>query len=258
MGEPVVDPKVEPKVEELDIKETLGEISKRLDKFDGRFEGLTAAQSAPVVPAPVEQGPTVQDQIAEINKDIVAVTQEYDQAIKDGNPTGEILLKRDELLEKRTTLNLTSHFDEKMAAGIGAIDALTSKAAEGDMPHLKIPEVKKAYDDMIATVPQAQRMNLEVRKGVYNLVVGQNVETIVKTTTEAALRQDPDPTQTPSGGTGRDVDVDGDDAIPAPEDMLSAGALASIAGQGMSVDQYYQKRHGCSWEEYYKENKEFF
>lgn len=257
MPDPVIkpDPPEDPMKK---IQESLDNVGKRLDTFDARFEGMTAVQPAVSPVAPVSPGPSVGDQIKDINTELVEIGKQLDEATKNNEPISELMFKRDELVEKRTTLNVSSQFDAKLGAGVSAIDQLSRKAAEGDMPHLKVPEVKKAYDGLMDGLTPEQRMNLGVCKEIYNLVVGQNIDMIVKTEREEVLRaKEEPPPQVPGSTTGRQQPVNDDGKTPLVEDVLSAGALASITSLGLTVDQYYSRKGYGGWDDYYKQNKDY-
>lgn len=251
---PAVDP---PKEEFVQIKKEdwdgVQDKLKRLDVFEQRFSELgTPAQPAAPAPPP---GPTMDEQLADVDKEISAMDADVDKAVEEGKGVAALLKKRDALLTKKNQIMVDSRVGELSDRGFSTIDQLSDIVMKGQMPYLDV--VKGDYDKIIASMPQAARANPQARLLAYNNAVGQNVDKITTLEREKALREGAATTQTTPGAPGREV-VDGGDKAPKPEEVLSAENLEAIHGLGFTVDEYYKRMKGKTWAEHYEESKEYY
>jgi hypothetical protein len=228
----------------------------RLDVFERSF-----VNNRPVAPTPpVQQGPTVAQQIGELEKQIAAFDAQIDDAVAKGQPVSRLIKERSALERKITRLQIKSEdIDPAMNVGIGVIDQLSDEITRGKMPHLSL--VKDDYDRALQAIPPEQRMNPQMRQAAYNIAVGQNIDKITAAEREKILRENANPpNNAPPNSNGRNNANAATPGIPHPEDVLSKEALAAIKFKGMTVDQYYQKMgHKDGWRGFWeKSGKTYF
>lgn len=228
-------------------------MKKRLDSFESGYR-VGQQQTRPVDP-PAPSGPSVLDQVKEIDTDIQKLNVEIDEAVSEGKAVSSLLTKRDNLTSKRLRLQIKSEdIDPMMNTGIRTMDALTDEITRGKMAHLSVPEVKQSYEEAIGGLTPDQRINPAMRQAAYNMAVGQNIDKIKEIQREAILREDTQNAATPGSGNGRTQDTGSGD-IPKPEDTLSKGALDAIRLKGITVDEYFKKAgHKEGYRGWYKKH----
>lgn len=257
--DPQADPAAAAQPETVTIPKTeFDAIKHRLDVFDQRITGMPQQAAAPVQQIP--QGPTVADQIKEIDTELTGIDGKIDEAIKESKPVSDLFRKRDELNEKRTTIRINAeHIDPIRNIGFATIDQLSAEVVKGQMPHLVIPEIKADFDRAMNAIPQEQRISPAMRIKAYEMAVGMNVDKIVVIQKEQWQRETTDTTQGPGKTTGREQASQSGDVVPKPEDYLDAANLAAIQGVGKTVDQYYQGMGYANWADFWeKTGKEYF
>lgn len=234
----------------------------RLDSFEkGINFGRQTAQpaAAPAVPA----GPTLSDQLAEIDTQITALDTQVDAAVADGKPVSKLLKERDTLTSKRLRMQIKAEdIDPAFNAGIQTIDQLSEEITKGQMSYLTIPEVKAEYDNALASLTPDQKMNPKMRMVAYQIAVGkpENLTKILEAQKEATLREASQPPTDPPAGNSRGTGGgDGGDTVPKPKDVLSRDALAAINSKGITVDEYYKKLGYNDWADFWeKRGKSYF
>ena len=246
-------PKVEIPVAELE------NLKGRLDAFEKMGAGGQFGQPAQPAPAAPAQpaGPTVADQVKEIDDQIAALNTQIDEATTNAKPVSALLGQRDELNLKKTRILVNEDIAPALATGVQTIEQLSERVTSGDMPHLSL--VKEDFDAALQNLTPEQRMNPEVRKQVYNLAVGQNMDKIVAAKEEEILRKASEQqTSEPPGGNARTTNA-GSATTPKPEDVLSRGALTAISAVGKTPDEYYKSRGYEGWSDFWeKRGKEYF
>lgn len=243
-----------PQVQSITInQQEWNDIKSRLDSFEQR-----AGQFAPqqqIQPT----GPTYNDQIQIIDKQLDAIDAKIDEASNDGKPISSLLKERDRLSRQATRLQI-QHEDLNPAlnAGIGAIEQLSSEVTRGKMKYYDI--VKVDFERALRELPADQRMNPTIRQTVYELAVGRNAEKILSAKQEEVLRSVASESgASPGGKNGRNSAKNHDSNIPRPKDILPREALMALKSRNISVDDHYRKLGYTGWEDFYnKSGKEYF
>ena len=251
------DPDVEMEQPEETPEEVKPEFATREDfaKLEGMIEGLSASFKqfgAQPAPTPQPTGPSVSEQISKIDEQLVKLDTQMDQAIQEGQPVSAIQRKREELIQHKSDLKYNTRIEELQSFGVYAIDQLTDKVVSKDMPMLKYPEVKEAYEKAIGTMGPDQRMNPEVRMTAYNYACGANQSLIFDKMFEERMRAEQEvKTQTPST-PGREVSqADDPNRIPDPSEYLSPENLIALEAAGKTVDSYYQSQGYEGWDDFW-------
>lgn len=202
--------------------------------------------------APAPAGPTQAEQIAKIDEQLVKLDTALDNAAAEGQPLAAIQRKREDLIQRKTDIKYNTKIEELQSFGTYAIDQLTDKIVAGDMPMLKYPEVKEAYDQAISTMGPDQRMNPEVRMTAYNYACGKNQTTIFDKMFEERMRADKEvETQAPSA-PGRTVSQKDDpNRIPDPSEYLTPENMQALESAGKTVDSYYKSQGYDDWADFW-------
>ena len=231
-------------------KDEVAGIKGAIDNLTLQFSNFGQVQQQPAAP----KGPTIAEQTAAIDEQLVKLDTAMDEAIAEGKSVSTIQRKREELIQYKTDLKYDTKIQELQSFGVFAIDQLTDKVVASEMPMLKYPEVKKAYDKAISTMAPDQRMNPEVRMTAYNYARGMNQELIFDKMFEERMRKDEEvKVQEPTGKSGRDVSQPDDpNRIPDPSEILDASNLQAIEAAGKTVESYYKSLgYPGGWEEYW-------
>ena len=246
------------------LNETIGVLSEGVKALnDANQSYQQRASAAPAAPtAPVEDPHKAgKERIVAIDTELDGLESKVDQAVYDGKGTGALIGKQRQLLVERNDLqnkvNAPSA-DSRIDAGFVSIDALSTEVLASQMPFLSIKEVKERYDFYMGQLSPEQKINTEVRKGCYNVAVGENQGIIQEVQKQEWLREKDEPaTQAPTLGTPRGKGA-ADDAPPKPEDILSPDAIRSIENSPHGTpDRYYQRMGYEGWDDYYKQNKDY-
>lgn len=237
-------------------KDEWDSVKQRLDAFEQTAFTQTPTSS----PAP-PSGPSLDEQLGEIDKQIDAFDAQIDDAVSSGKPVSKLLRERDALNARRMRLQIKHEdLDPALSAGISSINNLTDEITRGKMTWLKLPAVKKAFETTLSQLTPEQRLNIEARNAAYDMAVGKNLSVIQDAMKEEMLRSAADDqTATPGNHNGRSGAQSGGDDIPKPRDVLSSSALAAIKTKGMTVDAYYQKLGYTDWADFWeKRGKNYF
>lgn len=144
--------------------------------------------------------------------------------------------------------------------GVAALAQNTKQAAlmSGIMPHYK--RFQKEIDAGLEKIPPEQRTSLEVYKGMHDLVVGQNTDSIIREQVEAAIRaaREKDNTSLPGSTGGRQPNAANNDPnrIPAFEEIYGDNgklALSNLGRGGRTPDGFAQSLGYKDWPTYYTE-----
>jgi hypothetical protein len=165
-------------------KEEIAEMKGAIDQLSLQFGNFGQVQQQPVTPA----GPSIADQIAEVDEQLVKLDTAMDTAIAEGQPVSGIQRKREALIQSKMDLTYNTKIEKLQSFGVFAIDQLTDKVVAKDMPMLQYPEVKAAYEKAISTMSPDQRMNPEVRMTAYSYACGSNMDLIFDKKFEEKMR----------------------------------------------------------------------
>jgi len=166
-----------PKEQWEQMQQTIQNVTAKLDVFDkmGPNFGQPAAPTVPAAPS----GPSVDEQVADLDTQIDTLEDEMEAAYKDDKPTKEIRKKINNLIEKKASLRNDARFNQFAQQGLGMISQLTDSITSGKMPMLsKVPEVKREYDRIISNMAVEQRANPASLKAAYDLACGTNIDKI--------------------------------------------------------------------------------
>ena len=222
-------------------KEDIAEIKGAMEQITLSMKDF--GQPQPIAP-PTPVGPTIEDQISKIDEQLVKLDTAMDDAITKGEPVSNIQRRREELIQTKTDIKYDTKIQEIQTMGTFAISQLTDKVVAKDMPMLKYPEVKAAYEEALASMSPAQKMNPEVCMTAYNYARGTNQDIIFDKMFEEHIRkaaEEDAATQVPTDKSGRNIATDDDpNRIPEPSEYLSADNLKAIEVAGKTVDSYYK------------------
>lgn len=242
-------------------EEDFNDLKRRLDVFEQRTlaadekEKIARRQAAYQAPP----GPSLDDQVSEIDKKIDELDAVIDKAVEDGKPFSKALKARDELVGQKTRLRIKHEdIDPVFSLGAATIDQLSDAVTRSKMKHIDV--VKDDYEDRLASLPAEQRMNPKVREEVYNLAVGHNLDKILEAQKEEILRSVSE-AQNLEPGThgGRSSGGAGDGDKTRPEDVLSKENMAAFKFMGKTPDEFYRGLGYEGWDDYYeKTGKEYF
>jgi hypothetical protein len=236
-------------------------MKQKLSTFEAGFNA--GRQTQPVQPPPEPKGPTLEDQIAGVEKQINVLDTQIDEAVKDGKPVSKLMQERSKLDRQITRMQIKAEdIDPVLSTGFQTLDQISSELAQSKMPYLSIPGVRKEYDAALVNFTPEQRMNPAIRDAAYRMAIGkpENFEAIITARKEEELRSVTPPQGGEPGGSSRDNGGQdgGGGGIPAPDKVLSKEALSAIKYRGLTVDQYYQKRGYKDWKDYYEKHKSYY
>lgn len=212
------------------------------------------------------KGPDVSEEIEKLDTQLAALDAPFEEAIRKGEGVMKIQKQRETLIQKRSDLLHKADMDELRTFGTHALDQLSERVVADKLEYLRIPEVKVAYDQALASMSPQQRTNPETRMLAYKFACGENMDKIFDLKMQEHLRRDEEEkkaaTQSPTGTGGRtqEQDVSDPNYVPKPEDYLSPENLLAIRTAGKTVDSYYQSLgYKGGWEDFWKtDGREFF
>lgn len=230
-------------------------INARLDTFEkiGFNFGQPAAPAQPAAPT----GPSFNDRVSEIDRNIETLDSKIDEAVSNNKPVSALLKERDKLTASRLRLQIKHEdIDPAFATGVDTINQLSDTVTRGQMPYLSI--VQKDYEKHLNTLSPEQRMSPKMREAAYKLAIGDNVDKILEAEKEKALRASQEPGSPAPGSSSRAAGAD-QDAIPNPEDVLSRDTLKALKLKGQTPEQYYKSLGYKDWPDYWnKTGKAYF
>ena len=223
------------------IAKEYAEMKEKLARLEGKDEGRVLSTPAPApTPEPVFDVPTV---------DTIAAALTNEDGTVDPRVVAEQILKASETIASKKVYELDrDRVSQIEAVGLNALDDISDRVSRGDMVYIQNGLLTKEYNDVINTIPVANRANPGVRKMAYDQVVGQNAQKVVEYELDKASRnEEPPPTGDVPGGS-RDKHTGGDKLTAASlgkeaSDLLTSSnrSLARIAAQfGMTEDAYLQ------------------
>lgn len=144
--------------------------------------------------------------------------------------------------------------------GMAAISDISGTLAKSEMPHLDIPEVRKAYELRLKQFQASgQMVTRALHKGVYDWAVGENIGKVEEKVQQGFLRQQEELVNTPPTSQGRKISG-GADQIPPITEVFEISTLKKLQekhGTHLSYEAAADReleRHG-GWENYYKAYK---
>jgi hypothetical protein len=166
----------------------------RLDVFEK--VGLNLNRPAPAAAPTAPLGPTLADQVGEIDTAVTALNTKIDAASAENQPISTLLTQRDTLMHKRTRIQIKAEdIDPAMQSGAQTIEQISAKITRADMKHYDL--VRDDVESALANLPVDQRMNPTMRTAAYNIAVGQNLDKILDAQKEEILRAASPPPGTP-------------------------------------------------------------
>lgn len=221
------------------------EMRLKLAKLEGKEEGRVDVTPAPEpiaeptfdIPDADTISKAFSDDTGESGDPVVLLQKTIDQSIKKG----------------------IHEFDKTRVSqieniGLGALDSLSDRVSKQDMPYILNGLLTKEYNDVVNTIPVANRANPAIRKVAYDQVVGQNIVKVTEYEADKAARNEEKPPTGDAPGGSRDKAVT-DEKLTASSlgkdanELLvtSNRSLSRIAAQfGMTEEAYlqYAKEHG--------------
>lgn len=248
-----------PKADFDQLKENYEKLSQKFEDVNLRIQNFGQPAAQPAQPPGPTEAEKLQEQISKKQTEVAALNKEFDDAYANAKPLGEIISRKDtlqaEIADLRAELKFRPQIEQLEAAGGQALEQLSETVTAGQMPHLSIPEVKRTFDTMIKNIPANSRMNPQTRMQVYKYAVGENFELLLEQQKQEAARQSAENIQTQdasTAGTGRQHQTQ-TNAVPKPEEILSADNLMAIRSAGKTVDGYYQSLgYKGGWQEFWE------
>lgn len=247
-------PPADPTYVTIDKAEWEG-LKAKLDVFDKI--GSNFGQPAQPAPPPAPSGPTLADQVKEIDTELSTLDDQIDSAISDGKSIKALNRQRDQLNAKRLRLQIQHEdLDPIRTSGMSVINQLSSEISRGKMPHYET--VKDDYERILQGLPMDQQMSPDIRQMVYKQAVGDNLDKILALQKEEILREAPAQPAIDPTSSGRSLDSEGHE-IPKPKDVLPPEALLALKEKGQTADSYYRSLGYKDWADFYtKRGKTYF
>lgn len=233
-GKPIV-PEVKPDVvipegHVLIKQEDWEGVGKRLDFLE---RPVVEAPAAPVAPA----GPSVDEQVVGMDKELGSLGKQIDEAIKEEKPISELLAKRDAVAAKRNEVVTDAKVGTVMNQGLETLQHLTTEVTASKMPHLGI--VRTEYDTILANMPQEHKASLKAQMAAYDLAVGRNMDKILASEKEKFQREDLTNTQDVTEHTGRDTG--GGDETPSFEEYIGSEGMLALKAASRTPEEYVKR-----------------
>lgn len=233
------------KSDELEAMKTrnteMNGIGKRLDYLEKSGPNFAAQPPQPEPP----KGPTVDEQVVQLDKDLETLDSQIDKAIEDEKPVSSLLRERDKINEKKIRLRTEESVNVLRSQGLQSISQLSKEISQAKMPYLEaIPEIKTTYEAMLAKATPEMLSNPESLSAAYNFAVGQNMTKVIDFEREKAQRAaDADnPPPPPPGKTGRDIKGGGEGGEkPTFEEHFGEDAMNALKRQNVTKDEFAKK-----------------
>jgi hypothetical protein len=232
-------------------------IQTKMSDFEKKLSQGFQTPVAPAAPA-VAPGPSVDEMVGDIEKEIEAIDDEIEERISNGQSVKALRAKQRKLQAKATKIQIEAESINPLRdIGLGTMGQLSLKMVQSDMPHLDV--VKDTFDEYYNQLTGAQKSDPEILKKIYNLAVGQNYDAVVRKEAEIANRQKSQATSLDVGNKGRSSKTadkaEGD--IPDWRDYYSGGSLLALERKGIDMDREVQRRGYKDWKEYYEAHKDY-
>lgn len=242
----VVDTKVETPaaITKEDLTVALGGIA------DTIKAGITEAMK----PAPVAPKPVVEEPVRDVSDADYYTAQAAARENGDYSKVQEMETVRRAAVEERGYRRAKADFQPHLVRNEQALGQLSDAVTKGDMPYYDA--LKTELDTAFAQVPPENLMQPNVKKFVYEQVVGKNMPKILEIEKEKMLRsQDPNAA---AGGPGevtprQDAGTLKEGETPDIKDIYSEDARKALANVGRSFDDLAKARGYKDGATYYKE-----
>lgn len=242
-GDPT--PPIAPEGYVLVPKDTMDKLN-RLDftNSQGQFVDQQNIQSSP------KEDP-YDKEIEEIDTTLQSLDDQIDKAEEkeDLKAVRTLERKRYRLSERKQELRSEQRISVAERNAAGVITKLTSQISQQNMPYLKIPEVKDAYEASLNSLDVNFKMTPEGQMAAYNHAVGSNMTKILEVEKEEFMRAQDDinVNDVSGGGPGRGQGGaggggSGDDQNPTFEEYFGPGAVQAITEIGQTIEQYCRRR----------------
>ncbi len=224
------------KKEDWDALNTkLTDFGRKLDVFEQSATSVRVQPAAPAAPA----GPTIEQQLSEIDTQIDKLEDDLDAAIEAEKPTKELRAKIRRLSDKKAELRTNAIAANLEVRGVGMFEQITGTVMQPQFPLLRFAPVKREYDDYLSRMTPAMRANPEALMRAYQLAVGARFTEVMSLQAEETARAAAAgaATQVPKGGGG------GGRQIPAgggggggdeqtPEDFFGEDSMSALRAVG--------------------------
>lgn len=226
-----------------EFKRMEAQFSERFESQNAKIDSLTAAllqnRPAPTPDKPARKRVT---------------KEELDAAFADNRGSDammSVIADLEATYQERTDAQiakLTREVIEPLrTTGFAAIETVVDEVSRPKMKHY--PKFKKDIDDYIAKLPPELRLRADIRIAAHDAVVGRNVESLINEEVEKRLRSGQEGSDiVPGTGSGRSVKTN--PGLPTAVELFTADGVAMIEQQGMTPEQYVQKRGHKDWPAY--------
>lgn len=180
-----------------------------------------------------------------VNDDPDMPDDELDQAILSGpGAASKIKALVDKKINKAVDRAIAEHVAPLQDVGLGALGSLTAQQAEVAFPHYK--RYRKEIDERVKALTPAQRVDIRALRAVHDMVVGENMDTIVQEAIEQETRRRADEANghvsggAPGSGGSRGALPKGsvEDAFAA---YVGPDGMKALKDKNMSPDDYAQR-----------------
>lgn len=200
-----------------------------------REDLMEVVNSVKAIAAAVQQGVATRAPSAPAIPDVT--DDEIMASINEGKPTAALKRLTDTIKQSI----IAEHVEPLRQQGMASLATLTKDAARvaADMPYFT--KFEKQIDQLMASVPLAQRADPNTYRTAYAIVAGQNMPAIIKEEVEKAMRTAASGDGgTVGGGAPRPAGSTGA-GVPSVSDLCGAEAEAALKANGWTPDQYAQK-----------------
>ncbi len=219
----------------------LANMGRKLDVFE-QAVNLSGVNRQPAAPA----GPTVEQQLAAVDEEIIALDDLIDKAYEEEKPTAALRRKQLSLVERKSEIRLAAMSQSLEQRGVGMFEQITNTVMTPQLPMLKYPTVKREYEALLAQMTPNMRANPAALKNAYSMAVGMHIDEVMslqaEETTRAAAaaaaggqvpRSSRRQEAVGAGGGNGDGDV-------SPEEHFGPDAVVALQSVGRSLDRVAQ------------------
>lgn len=244
-GNPIVVEEIKP---EVTVPE--GHVLIKQEDWDGLGRRLDFLER-PIVEAPPAMpaapvGPSLDDQVGGMDRELGELNKQIDDAIKEEKPVSGLLVKRDQIVAKKHDVITDAKLSNVMNQGMETLQHLTSEVTQTKMPHLAV--VKGEFDSILAGMGPEHKASPKAQIAAYDLACGRNMDKILEIEKEKFQRKDPATTQDVTEHSGRDTK--GGDETPSFGEYFGDDAMLALKAKGQTPDEYAKRMGYGSAEEF--------